>query len=108
MSKSPLSDDRTPSQIAWARYRRLMLGMSCVSALAVIGALSWLSWEMGDDLTIHMIVATSAGVGLSVLLGAALMGLVFLSSSSGHDDQVIDPRTDDLSPDKISEEKKND
>jgi hypothetical protein len=34
-------------------------------------------------------------VGLSVMLGAALMGLVFLSSGSGHDESVEDPFADD-------------
>ena len=34
----------------------------------------------------QMVLATIAGVGLSVLLGTALMGLVFLSDRSGHDD----------------------
>ncbi len=33
-------------------------------------------------------LATVAGVGLSVLLGTALMGLVFLSNGSGHDAAV--------------------
>lgn len=108
MSNSPLSDDRTPSQIAWARYRRLMLGMASVSAVAVIGALSWLSWDMGDDLSLHMIIATAAGVGLSVLLGAALMGLVFLSSNSGHDDAVIDPLPHDDLPPEENKRKEND
>ena len=42
-----------------------------------------------------MIVATAAGVGLSVMLGAALMGLVFLSSGSGHDESIEDPFEDD-------------
>lgn len=97
MNKSPLPHNETASQRAWTRYRRLMIGMSVTSAVAVIAALSWLSWEMGDDLTIHMIIATAAGVGLSVLLGAALMGLVFLSSGSGHDDSVTDPLADDHS-----------
>lgn len=108
MSNSPISDDRGPAQIAWARYRRLMIGMSCVSALAVISALGWLSWDMGDDLSIHMIIATSAGVGLSVLLAGALMGLVFLSSSSGHDEDVIEPLPDDNPPDIKIKEKTND
>ena len=39
--------------------------------------------------------ATTAGVGLSVMLGAALMGLVFLSSGSGHDEAIEDPFEDD-------------
>ena len=50
---------------------------------------------MGEALTIHMMIATAAGVGLSVMLGAALMGLVFLSSGSGHDESIDDPFKDD-------------
>ena len=87
---SPL-DDRDTSDIAWARYRRLMKGMAIVSFGAVVLALGWLRFTMGDQLTIHMMIATAAGVGLSVMLGAALMGLVFLSSGSGHDEAIEDP-----------------
>src|SRR3546814_17136665 len=72
-----------------------MRGMTIVSFLAVVGALSWLRWSLGDALTIHMIIATAAGIGLSVMLGAALMGLVFLSSGSGHDESIEDPFEDD-------------
>ena len=34
---------------------------------------------------IHMLIATTLGAGLSVLLAGALMSLVFLSPRSGHD-----------------------
>jgi hypothetical protein len=91
---SPLDKDAT-AKIAWARYRRLMRGMVLVSLLAVVGALGWLRFSMGEALTIHMIIATAAGVGLSVLLGSALMGLVFLSSGSGHDEAIEDPFEND-------------
>ncbi|ALJ11299.1 MULTISPECIES: hypothetical protein [Sphingopyxis] len=94
VKRSPL-DNRDTSQVAWARYRRLMKGMALVSFGAVLLALGWLRYTMGDALTIHMIIATAAGVGLSVLLGAALMGLVFLSSGSGHDEAIEDPFKDD-------------
>lgn len=94
VKRSPL-DNRDTSNVAWARYRRLMKGMALVSLLAVVGALGWLRFTMGDALTIHMIIATAAGVGLSVMLGAALMGLVFLSSGSGHDESIEDPFEDD-------------
>ncbi len=50
-----------------------MKGMALVTLLAVVGALGWLRFTMGEALTIHMIIATAAGVGLSVMLGAALM-----------------------------------
>ena len=91
---SPLDNGDT-SKVAWTRYRRLMKGMSLVSLLAVVGALGWLRFSIGDALSIHMIIATTAGVGLSVLLGAALMGLVFLSSGSGHDEAIDDPFEND-------------
>ncbi|MDB5689230.1 MAG: hypothetical protein JWL91_1106, partial [Sphingomonas bacterium] len=42
----------------------------------------------GGALTVHMIIATTAGVGLTVLLGTALMLLVFLSAGTGHDDDA--------------------
>ena len=91
---SPLDNSDT-SKIAWTRYRRLMKGMAIVSFGAVVLALGWLRFTMGDQLTIHMIIATAAGVGLSVMLGAALMGLVFLSSGSGHDEAIEDPFEND-------------
>ena len=91
---SPLDKDAT-AKIAWARYRRLMRGMVMVSLIAVVGALVWLRFSMGEALSIHMIIATAAGVGLSVMLGAALMGLVFLSSGSGHDEAIEDPFEND-------------
>ena len=91
---SPL-DNRETSDVAWGRYRRLMRGMAFVSLGAVVLALGWLRYTLGDQLTIHMMIATAAGVGLSVLLGAALMGLVFLSSGSGHDEAIEDPFEDD-------------
>ncbi|KTE19735.1 hypothetical protein ATE67_13940 [Sphingopyxis sp. H050] len=94
VKRSPL-DNRATSDVAWARYRRLMRGMALVSAGAVVLALGWLRYTLGDQLTIHMIIATAAGVGLSVMLGAALMGLVFLSSGSGHDEAIEDPFEDD-------------
>ncbi len=49
-----------------------------------------------DDMRIHMLVATALGTGLMVLVGGALMSLVFLSAASGHDDSIGDnPRRHD-------------
>jgi hypothetical protein len=53
----------------------------------VIAAVAVIIVARGDPTVhVHMLIATALGVGLSVLLGTALMSLVFLSSSSGHDD----------------------
>lgn len=95
MAKHSPLDDRDTSNVAWTRYRRLMKWMALVSLVAVIVALGWLRHVLGDQFNIHMIIATTAGVGLSVMLGAALMGLVFLSSGSGHDEAIEDPFKDD-------------
>lgn len=94
VKRSPL-DNRDTAEVAWTRYRKLMRGMALVSIGAVILALGWLHLSMGEALTLHMMIATAAGVGLSVMLGAALMGLVFLSSGSGHDEAIEDPFEDD-------------
>ena len=71
--------------LAWARYKRLMRWMALAAAVAVVLALAWLKSE-GGPLPIQMVIATVAGVGFSVLLGTALMGLVYFSNASGHDD----------------------
>jgi uncharacterized protein (DUF2062 family) len=70
---------------AWARYKQMMKWMILAAVIAVAAALGWLK-AMGEEMPIHMVIATIAGVGLSVLVGTGLMGLVFLSNSSGHDD----------------------
>lgn len=72
---------------AWRRYRWLMRWVIAAAALGVAGALLYLKLD-GSPLTATIIVATSAGVAFSVLLAGALMGLIFLSSGSGHDEDV--------------------
>ena len=84
------SDETIPPHVeraaeAWARYKKMMKWMLLAATVAVLLALAWLRSETGE-MPIHMIIATIAGVGLSVLVGTGLMGLVFLSSSSGHDE----------------------
>ena len=51
-----------------------------VAALAVV-----LVAQGDDTVHFHMLIATALGVGLSVMLGIALMSLVFLSSRMGQD-----------------------
>jgi len=70
---------------AWIHYKKLMRWMALAAALAVVAALVYLKLS-GSPMPIHMVIATIAGVGLSVLLGTALMGLTFLSNAGGHDD----------------------
>ena len=85
----PIQDPTPPSAQrtaeAWARYKKLMSWMVVAAIVAVLLALIYLK-SSGGPVPIHMVIATIAGVGLSVLLGTALMGLVFVSNNSGHDD----------------------
>lgn len=70
---------------AWAQYKRLMSWMAGAAVIAVILAIIYLK-SSGVPFPIHMMIATIAGVGFTVLLGTGLMGLVYFSSHSGHDD----------------------
>ena len=54
----------------------------------VIGALWYLSASGG--LTLHMTIATIAGVFFSILLGCGLFAAAFFSDKSGHDQSVTD------------------
>lgn len=84
--KSRLSDPEYAT-FARNRYWRLMRWISLAAILTVMTALAWLSSD-GSTLSITEYIATAAGVGLSVLLAGALMGLIFLSSGTGHDEDV--------------------
>ncbi len=90
----PDLDDPDYARFAWARYRRLMLWMVLATTVAVAGGLALLR-AMSGPIPIHMAIATAGGVFFSVLLAAALMGLVFLSSGSGHDETIHDPFEDE-------------
>lgn len=71
---------------AWAHFRRSMR-WSTMAALATVAlSLFWL-WESGP-VQIHMLIATALGVGLSVIVAGALMGLIFYSNRSGADDET--------------------
>ena len=78
----------------WRRFRRLMLVMFGIAVAAVAGAL-WTLHRQGVVMHLHFVIAMGLGITLSLLLAGALMGLVFLSANSGHDDAVIDPRLDE-------------
>lgn len=89
-------DDPQQSGIAWARYWQLMRWMGVLTVICVAIALG-IMYFLHGMVSIHMYIATAAAVGLSLLLTAALMGLVFMSSTSGHDDSVKNSlKEDDL------------
>jgi hypothetical protein len=67
-----------------------MRWMALAAILAIAVALFYLH-AGGGVMTIHMVIATIAGVGMSVMLAAALMLLAFLSSGTGHDEAAAAP-----------------
>ena len=91
--RSPL-DDPEQAAHAWARYKRLMRFMMGVTLGVVALALAVL-YKSNGLVSIHFYIATALGIGFAMLLTSALMGLVFLSSGTGHDEAIRDPLEDD-------------
>ncbi|MDA7787611.1 hypothetical protein N8940_00070 [Sphingomonadaceae bacterium] len=91
--KSPLDDPETAA-FAWARYRRLMRFMMLVT-IGVVGIAVALLYKYNGMVSVHFYIATALGIGFMMLLTSALMGLVFLSNGTGHDEAIHDPSKDD-------------
>lgn len=91
--RSPL-DDPAVAAYAWARFRRLMWLMLSVTIAMVVGACVLL-YRQNGFVSIHFYIATALGIGFTMLLMSALMGLVFLSHGTGHDNAIIDPLEDE-------------
>jgi hypothetical protein len=91
--RSPLDDPATAA-FAWARFRRLMRLMLGITVAMVIGACALL-YRQNGFVSIHFYIATALGIGATMLLMSTLMGLVFLSHGTGHDDAIIDPFEDE-------------
>jgi hypothetical protein len=94
MTQHSRLDDPEYSKFAWQRYWRLMrwmAGFTLLITALVLGAF-YLKYGM---VSIHLYIATAGAIVGAILLTAALMGLVFLSSGSGHDDSIEDPFKDE-------------
>ena len=89
---SPL-DDPSSAAFAWRRWKRMMRLMGVATAITVAAILAYL-WMSGVAMSVHFYIAVGLGVGASMMLTGALMGLVFLSNGTGHDDSVADPLKD--------------
>ncbi len=88
MDRSALDDPATAAH-AWTRFRRFLKAWSLFTLVVVAGVLSWLVVSRGVE-SVHLYLAMAIGVGLTMELGGALMGLAFLSSGTGHDEAVRD------------------
>ncbi|MDX3911494.1 MAG: hypothetical protein QHC67_17045 [Sphingobium sp.] len=89
MKRGKALDDPEIAATAWARYRRFMKWMALIAIVCVAVALAVL-WYWTGPMPLHMILATCGGVFCTFMLGTGLMGLLFLSSGTGHDEEVED------------------
>jgi predicted ferric reductase len=93
---SPLDDPRVSAH-AWRHYKRLMIAMVGVTIAVVIVALTAIYLTVGM-VSVHVFLASALGIILTMLLMSALMGLVFLSSGTGHDEAISDIEDDGTGP----------
>jgi len=84
--KSPLEDPVNAAH-AWARYRQIMKWLMAATTLTVGIAIAIL-FAYNGMISVHFYIAVAMGISLTMLLGGALMGLVFLSNGTGHDESV--------------------
>lgn len=89
---SKLSDPRYAA-MAWGRFRRILGWMTLVAVIVAGLSLYWFN-NNGPGLTLVEFIVIGLGVVFTIVLTAALMGLVFLSSGTGHDEQIDDPFKD--------------
>ncbi len=83
----PGLDDPEQAAFAWARFRVMMAWMTVAAAIAVAVAMIALARIYGPLNAVTML-GVIGGIGGMVMLTGALMGLVFLSSGTGHDEDV--------------------
>lgn len=93
--KSPLDDPENAAH-AWAHYRRIMRFMFLVTVGVVAIAVALL-YKYNGAVSVHYYIAIALGIGFTMLLAGALMGLIFLSNGTGHDAAVDNrmPRADE-------------
>jgi hypothetical protein len=80
-------DDPDYAAFAWARYRR-MLGWMAMAAIVTVGIAIYILDQIYGPLSWVAILAAIGGFGGTIMMAAALMGLAFLSSGTGHDEDV--------------------
>jgi len=93
MVKSPLDQTRVSAH-AWARFRWLMKLMALITVVVIVAAFAYFHAQ-GEPLSLHFYIALALGIAGAMLMTSALMGLVFLSSGTGHDEAVGDMRQED-------------
>ncbi|MDP1028573.1 hypothetical protein Q5H91_15220 [Sphingomonas sp. KR1UV-12] len=80
-------NDPSYAAFAWRRFRLILAWMTTAGAACSAGVIMVMAHVQGP---LHLVtmLAVLGGVGGSVSLAGALMGLAFLSSGTGHDEDV--------------------
>ena len=86
----PPSPRPSMMQRFWRIFRLLALLSAVIAAIAVV-----LVTTGEGEIHASLIIATALGIGLTVLVGTSLMTLVFISSSSGHDEAASGSHIED-------------
>lgn len=71
------------------RFWRLMAVVAAIAVACVAAALAYMQ-AAGTPLRLHFVIALTLGIGLTLLLAGALMGLLFFSARSGHDELTFE------------------
>jgi hypothetical protein len=88
-------DDPEYAAFAWGRFKRILRWMA-LAALTTAGLAELVLYLWLGELNFVTASATFLGVFVTMMVAAALMGLMFLSSGTGHDDRVEDRLKDGI------------
>jgi predicted Na+-dependent transporter len=88
-------DDPRHASHAWGRFRVILWGMAATAAVCSALAVALLWWINGP-MPWLFVGFTVAGVWATIMMAALLMGLMFLSSGTGHDDHIDDRVSKDV------------
>jgi hypothetical protein len=80
----PIPNPRQSAKQRFWRIFRLLVLLSLVVAVMAV----FLVTRGEGEIHASLIIATGLGVGLTMLVGTGLMTLVFISNSSGHDEEA--------------------
>lgn len=81
--------DPVAAGFAWRRFRRILNYMNIAAILFGMGGVA-LVWVSSGGLPWVFAALTFFAIYATILMAAALMGLMFLSNGTGHDEDVID------------------
>lgn len=80
-------NDPDYARFAWDRFRAVMAWMIAAAAACSAAVIAVMASLQGP-LRLVTMLAVLGGVGGSIAMAGALMGLVFMSSGTGHDEDV--------------------